>query len=162
MAENVDAMVREGISALKAGNKDEARTLLERAVGLDERSEEAWLWLSAVVDLPDDQRTCLENVLAINPNNKRAQQGLEYLDQSTPAGATSTPAAPPPGPTNTNPSATSYGSPPSSVGWETQATGSANEPPSPRGMEMSKDDYDSWVSNVDLPSDSASTSVSPF
>ncbi|MCL4251862.1 MAG: hypothetical protein KJ065_27165 [Anaerolineae bacterium] len=162
MADNVDAVVREGISALKAGNKDEARTLLEKAVELDERSEEAWLWLSAVVDAPDDQRTCLENVLAINPNNKRAQQGLHYLDQSTPAGAASAPAASPPAPIETKTPPTDYASTPSSIGWETQGSGSASEQPARRGMELSKDDYESWVSNVDLPSDSPSASVSPF
>ena len=46
MSTNVDAMVREGINAYKAGNHDEARTLLLKATELDQYNEQAWLWLS--------------------------------------------------------------------------------------------------------------------
>ncbi|MBZ0290927.1 MAG: hypothetical protein K8L99_00015 [Anaerolineae bacterium] len=74
-------MVREGINAYRAGNKNEARALLFKAVELDERHEQAWLWLSAVVDSLDDQQTCLENVLTVNPSNERARQGLRILEQ---------------------------------------------------------------------------------
>ncbi len=81
MSANVDAMVREGINAYRAGNKDEARTLLYKAVEIDEQHEQAWLWLSAVVDSIEDQQTCLENVLTINPNNERARDGLRILNQ---------------------------------------------------------------------------------
>jgi len=96
MSANVEAMVREGATALKAGRKEEARALLSKAVELDPYNEEGWLWLSGIVDLPDDQRTCLENVLAINPNNQRAQQGLAYLSRKTTVPPTP---APPPTPT---------------------------------------------------------------
>lgn len=81
MSANVDAMVREGINAYRAGSKDEARALLYKAVELDEQHEQAWLWLSAVVDSVEDQQTCLENVLTINPNNERARDGLRILAQ---------------------------------------------------------------------------------
>ncbi|MGD8464842.1 MAG: tetratricopeptide repeat protein [Anaerolineae bacterium] len=56
-----------------------------RAVELDERSEQGWLWLSSVVETDDDKRLCLENVLAINPSNQHAQSGLQWLDQSAAA-----------------------------------------------------------------------------
>lgn len=79
MPANVDAMVRAGVDAFKAGKKAEARTLLERAIELDGYNETAWLWLSAVVETPEEQQTCLENVLTINPNNERARQGLKSL-----------------------------------------------------------------------------------
>ena len=79
MPANVDAMVRAGAEAYKAGKKAEARTLLERAIELDGYNESAWLWLSAVVDSKEEQQTCLENVLTINPNNERARQGLKSL-----------------------------------------------------------------------------------
>lgn len=100
MSANVEAMVREGAAALKAGRKDEARALLSKAVELDPYNEEGWLWLSGIVELPEDQRTCLENVLAINPNNQRAQQGLAYLSRKPAAPPTPAPppAAPPPPP----------------------------------------------------------------
>jgi len=79
MTANVDGMIRAGVEAYKKGNKDEARTLLERAIEIDDHNEMAWLWLSAVVSNKDEQRTCLENVLVINPSNERARQGLQSL-----------------------------------------------------------------------------------
>ncbi len=79
MSTNADAMVRAGVDAYKAGKKSEARTMLERAIDLDSYNETAWLWLSAVVDSKEEQQTCLENVLVINPDNSRARQGLKSL-----------------------------------------------------------------------------------
>ena len=80
----VSSIVREGINLVKAGHKDEAKALLLRAVELDQFNEEAWLWLSGLVDGIDDQITCLENVLAINPKNERARMGLDYLAKQRP------------------------------------------------------------------------------
>lgn len=79
MSTNADAMVRAGVDAYKAGKKAEARTMLERAIELDGYNETAWLWLSAVVESKEEQQTCLENVLVINPENDRARQGLKSL-----------------------------------------------------------------------------------
>lgn len=83
MAANADAMVREAIKAFRAGKKAEARALLEKATDVDQYNEQAWMWLSAVVDSVEDQRTCLENVLQINPNNQNARQGLRILESKT-------------------------------------------------------------------------------
>jgi len=80
----VSDLIREGVAALKAGRRAEAQELLTRATELDEMNENAWLWLSAVVDTVENQRICLENVLTINPNNTRAQQGLQMLQQRQP------------------------------------------------------------------------------
>src|SRR5690242_14876038 len=113
MSANVDAMVNEGVNAFKAGRKEEARTLLLKATELDQYNEQAWLWLSGLMDTPDDQRTCLENVLAINPNNERAKQGLSYLTGTTSAGNPSPFAAgtPPPAPSPTIPSSVEWSAP---------------------------------------------------
>lgn len=70
----------EGARALTEGDKERARELLLRVVEADETVEEAWLWLSGAVDDPDDQRTALENVLALNPSNQHAIYGLQVLD----------------------------------------------------------------------------------
>lgn len=82
MTANVDAMVKEGIRAFKGNKKDEARALFEKATELDQYNEQAWLWLSAVVDTEEDQRVCLENVLFINPDNAAAKKGLSKLVDS--------------------------------------------------------------------------------
>jgi hypothetical protein len=93
MSSNADSLVRDAITAYRAGKKDQARNLLLQAVGLDERHEQGWLWLSAVVDTPEDQITCLENVLTINPNNEKARQGIQLLSQQTGSKPASAPSA---------------------------------------------------------------------
>lgn len=59
--------------------REEARQLLLRIVEHDERNEEAWLWLSGVVDDPRDMQVALANALTINPGNEAAHRGLEML-----------------------------------------------------------------------------------
>lgn len=83
-------LLQQGIGAAKAGQRDEARQLLKRVVSVDKRNEQAWLWLSAVLDDPAQQRTCLEYVLHINPNNKQAQQGLHWITQKQARASTKT------------------------------------------------------------------------
>ncbi len=80
-----------GAQALKEGRRDEARTLLMQVLERDEQNEQAWLWLSGAVDDPADQQIALENVLAINPANHAAQEGLRWLQRQT-AGPVSPPA----------------------------------------------------------------------
>ncbi len=75
----VSDLIREGVAALKAGRRDEARELLVRATDLDQMNVSAWLWLSAAVDTVEEQRICLENVLTIDPHNERARKGLRLL-----------------------------------------------------------------------------------
>jgi hypothetical protein len=77
-------LLNRGIAALKAGRKAEARGLLAQLVEQEPRHELGWLWLSGAVGTDEDRRVCLENVLAINPNNEIAQRGLETLQRSSP------------------------------------------------------------------------------
>jgi hypothetical protein len=159
MSANVEAMIREGINAVKAGNKEEGRVLLLKAVELDPYNEEGWLWLSGVVDSPDDQRTCLENVLSINPNNDRARQGVAYLT-GKPATAASPPATLAPAPL---PPASPR--PPTSVEWDMPATETSSPSATWRpGNEPSAAEYDDWVSALNLPStpDAPAESGTPF
>jgi hypothetical protein len=93
MAEH-DEQVRQALAAMKAGRKDDARTILLDVVEQDERHEAAWLYLSALVDTLEEQQICLENVLAINPANEKARKGLETVSQKLAAQSpSSTPAA---------------------------------------------------------------------
>jgi len=149
MAANVDAIIREGIAAYKAGRKEEARAVLLRAVEVDQYSEQAWLWLSAVVETPEDQRTCLENVLAINPENERARTGLNVINEQA---APPPPLPPMPARTNDFPTSVEWGAPSA----EPQAfTGST-----PATPEISDDEYDDWVANLNLPASSPTTPLS--
>ncbi|HEX2913863.1 MAG TPA: hypothetical protein VH186_23870 [Chloroflexia bacterium] len=69
----------DGVQALLAGRKQQAQQLLVSYVEQNEHDEEAWLWLSGAVDELDDIEVALQNCLAINPDNKRALQGLEWV-----------------------------------------------------------------------------------
>lgn len=169
MTANVEALVREGIRAYRAGNKAEARTFLEKAVELDQYNEEAWLWLSAVVDTKEEQRTCLENVLVINPNNARAKQGLLSLGGGS-AGPTSdastfadTSFAPASGPTP-SPAASSFDDGDeeedyieSSVQWGAPADDDPPPRPPRKASALTADDYDNWINSLNIGTSGADT-----
>ena len=75
-------LLKEGIEAAKAKKDVEARDLLKQVVELEPRNETAWLWLSAVIHREDERLICLENVLAVNPENEAAQRGVKILRRS--------------------------------------------------------------------------------
>ena len=65
-------MLDDAIQAIRMGDKDEGRRLLEEILESDESNEDVWLWLTTVVDTDEDREVCLENVLALNANNAQA------------------------------------------------------------------------------------------
>ncbi|MFN8377286.1 MAG: tetratricopeptide repeat protein [Anaerolineae bacterium] len=164
MSANVEGMVREGINAFKAGRKDEARALLSKAVELDPYNEDGWLWLSGVVTSVDDQRTCLENVLAINPGNSRARSGLDFLIRQNPTAAPpaeGSPSADTPAPTDTSVSPSASSAPTeTSVEWAEvdndafAATGWHEAAPAP-----ADESYDDWVTGLQLSAPAAVAAV---
>jgi hypothetical protein len=171
MPANVDGMVREGISAYRSGRKEEARALLLRAVEIDQYNEQAWLWLSAVVETPEEQRTCLENVLTINPANDRARQGIALLDQKLNASARSQSAqaddvlasasfAAPTSPTS-RPSSVEDDELPTSIEWSAPVTSTSSPSASHRVQEPSAEEYDDWLSRLNIGSSAkpAETSI---
>lgn len=87
----------EGVRALKAGDRAQARRFLLRVVEADERNELGWLWLSGAVAGRDERRLCLENVLALNPDNEKARRALARLGPApdTPLISTAPRRAPP-------------------------------------------------------------------
>ncbi len=77
-----DRWLRQGITAVKAGNRTEGREWLMKVLAADDHNEQAWLWLSGVVTSPEERRVCLENVLTLNPDNNLAQKGLAKLEET--------------------------------------------------------------------------------
>ena len=81
-----------GVAAARAGEKDEARDLLEHAlIELDvmaevygsndtDAREKAWYWLSRISDDPKQKRDYLENVMASNPTHPEARRELAILE----------------------------------------------------------------------------------
>jgi hypothetical protein len=77
--EAVDALIQDGITALKASNNDRAFNLLSSALKLDSTNELAWLWLSGAVSTDNERLYCLRKIIELNPNNADAKRGLNSL-----------------------------------------------------------------------------------
>jgi len=77
----MDNNLQQGILAAKAGNKPRAFDLLTRASQDPATSEQAWLWLSSVVNDDSERLFCLDSALRINSANVHAQRGAAMLRQ---------------------------------------------------------------------------------
>jgi Tol biopolymer transport system component len=80
----VEELLRQGKEAVRAGDKAAGRALLEKVVSQDQNNEQGWFWLAAAVDDINEKRTCLGNVLVINPDNERARRLLDELQPASP------------------------------------------------------------------------------
>jgi len=78
-SEQAKELRRQGIAAAKAGQKDQARQLLQQSLRLDPSSEAAWLWLTSVARDQRERLFCLNKLLEINPNNEMGLQSLQQL-----------------------------------------------------------------------------------
>ena len=153
MSANIEAIVRAGIEAYRAGKKSEARKLLEKAIELDDYNEQAWMWLSAVVETEEEKRTCLENVVVINPDNAEAKRGLKMLGVEG-----STPSTPASSESNASPFSQSSSSDFGDVDFVADAEDSGGQYDIAtssassvfQGRETSSGEYDSWVDNLNL------------
>ena len=65
-------IVKEGVAAAKAGEKERARRLFLDAVGLDPHNDSARLWLASVADSPLEALEHLDHVLELNPEHEKA------------------------------------------------------------------------------------------
>ncbi len=74
-----DELIAQGRAALLEGDRERARALLQQAVALDPRSDEAWVWLAGAHTEPEEMARCLRRALAANPLNEQAQEGLQWL-----------------------------------------------------------------------------------
>jgi tetratricopeptide (TPR) repeat protein len=72
----------DAIELAKEGRRDEALPLLRELIREDDNFEEAWLWMSVVVDSLEKSTICLDNALRVNPNNVRAAGALFRLRES--------------------------------------------------------------------------------
>ncbi|MDW8072611.1 MAG: hypothetical protein RMK79_14210 [Anaerolineae bacterium] len=78
---DIDAL-QQGIYAARQGRRAEARAWLREALRRDPNNEQAWLWLSTVVETDSEYRMCLERALAINPLNETTRARLQDALQS--------------------------------------------------------------------------------
>lgn len=91
--------LRDGIMAVKNGDRKLAQVILNRALLLDKSDARPYVWLSATTDDPDEQREYLETAIAVEPQNAAARRGLALLtgkiDESRMAQHGNTGTAPP-------------------------------------------------------------------
>ena len=73
--------LKDGVEAVKRGNRVRGRELLLQVVQQDSGIEQAWWWLSRAVEDPQEELKALENVLFINPKHTEAQRRLLQLRQ---------------------------------------------------------------------------------
>lgn len=69
-----------GVDAARRNSRAEARPLLAEVLRLDPRNETALIWLAGIADTPEEGAAQLRAVLAVNPNNARAKQGLAHFE----------------------------------------------------------------------------------
>ena len=74
-------MLQNAVRAIKSGNKVDGKRILVQILRVEPENEDAWLWMTYVVDMDRQRRDCLQQVLKINPDNKMAQRGMDILDQ---------------------------------------------------------------------------------
>ena len=71
--------VQRGIDASKDNQMETARQFFRQALGQDENSEMAWLWLASIADSPEEKKAHLDKLVSINPENHAAQTALKSL-----------------------------------------------------------------------------------
>ncbi len=75
-----EALCRAGVVAAKANDRAQAKIWFSEATDLAPRNETAWLWRAGMADSAEEGIEYLHFVLAINPHNKRATQGIVHFE----------------------------------------------------------------------------------
>src|SRR5512147_836938 len=70
---------QEAVQAARSGDRATAYQLIRQVLLDNPNFAPAWLWMSGLVDDVRQQRDCLERVLALDPANTQAREGLELL-----------------------------------------------------------------------------------
>jgi CheY-like chemotaxis protein/tetratricopeptide (TPR) repeat protein len=68
--------LNEGVKAAQYGDRSRARAALLRAVELDPKCENGWMWLASISEFPEELLVFLTKALEINPENAKAQEWL--------------------------------------------------------------------------------------
>ncbi len=82
MTQNDGMILKYATKAIKAGNIDTGKRLLDDILQGDPQNEQAWLWLALITYEPIKRHRYLKRVLKINPNNKHARRGISQLSQN--------------------------------------------------------------------------------
>ena len=100
-ADEQGEIIRQAIQAIQSGDREQGRLLLTQLLSNEPKEARAWLWLAACWDDPEKKRFCLEKALALRPDDLQIRAALQLLS-AAPAGAESTPAKAPAGPSGSS------------------------------------------------------------
>ena len=75
----VSGLLVQGFKAAKENHRDEAYNIFCDVVRRDPNNELGWLYRAATTDDLSEAYVCLQRVLSINPNNEKAQRGIERI-----------------------------------------------------------------------------------
>jgi tetratricopeptide (TPR) repeat protein len=75
----MDELLQQGITAYKAGKRDEARKFFITVVKQNPDNELAWGWMYNICNTDQERIHCLKQMLQINPKNEKAKQMLDSL-----------------------------------------------------------------------------------
>ena len=81
MNDTIEDLVKEGLTAARVGDIEDARRLLRRATIKMPDNVEAWIALAGVVDSLHDKQECFQKALKIDPANAEAQLGLTLVEE---------------------------------------------------------------------------------
>lgn len=76
-------LMRAGHIAYAKGKHHKAHQIWRRAAMMRPYEEQVWLALLSVLDSDNDRRVCLQNIIAINPNNLQAKDQLRQIESQT-------------------------------------------------------------------------------
>jgi hypothetical protein len=75
----MDDLLQQGITAYKAGKRDEARKIFITVVKQSSDNETAWGWMYQASNNDQERIHCLKQILRINPKSEKANQLLYQL-----------------------------------------------------------------------------------
>ncbi len=71
--------LKQGKRAAAEGRQNEARRFVSRALELDPRLVDAWVWQGWLTEISGQAETCFRQALHLQPDNRAAQAGLHAL-----------------------------------------------------------------------------------
>lgn len=80
----INYQLQQAIALAQAGQREEARRLLQQIVNFDPTTVAAWLWLATVAATQTERIYALQQVLNLDPNNEKARVALAQLGVGEP------------------------------------------------------------------------------
>lgn len=83
-SDDTRASFDQAMADARDGKRDDAVRQLRQIVSDDPAHVEAWIWLGGTAPTVDERRQALERALELEPDNARAQQGIDWLRATAP------------------------------------------------------------------------------